>query len=100
MFIYFVYVKKSSAKKGDWLAKPLDIEAAVELFIKRNNIYCLILSIWSLGIQSISTPEFERVPTSHPASQLRSLMKLLVMLQKKKKTFCSTSRGVFHLRRS
>lgn len=86
MFIYFCICKKnSSAKKGDWLAKPLDIEAAVELFIKRNYIYCLILSIWSLGIQSVSTPEFERASTRHPASQLRSLMKLLVVLQKKNK---------------
>lgn len=37
--------------------------------------------MWSLGIQSISTPEIER-RSKHPASQLRSLMKLLVTLQK------------------
>lgn len=46
------------------LQYPLDIEAAAEPFRKRNNIYCLILSKWSLGTQSNLTPEFEQVLSS------------------------------------
>lgn len=52
--------------------------------------------------KTLLTPEFEQVLTRQPASQLGSLMKHLVMLQKKKEkekgNFCSTSRAVISLR--
>lgn len=39
LFIYSVYVKKFCKKRVTGLQYPLDIEAAAELFIKRNDIY-------------------------------------------------------------